>query len=413
MKGASRSRAEGGPLTRAAAMGAAVALSTAVSAGVFRLLAGASGRRGSQRAKGAVPTADPRTIGKGAPPAPHTATADQLRAEADPASGREAGQDGGASQMKRRPYRWSKEQKDWLAYALRLEWATLVLMGSVVLVMYLTLGNSQAMKVAWLEDMFGLVPAITFMVAHRFERRPPDDTHPFGYFKAITVAHLVAATALLFLALYMIYDSIVALVMLTHPTIGLVSVFGYELWMGWLMIAALTYSIIPPVVLGRLKRPVANALNDPVLAADGAMQQADWLTAAAAIVGIIGIGFGLWWADAVAALFISLDVLHDGWRHTRGAVRDLTDHVAMRQLGQGDEGDEIARVKAAVEALDWVDDVNVRFRNEGRLLTGEVFVRAKSGVATPERLAEARHAASEAHWRIYDPTVSLLDARDG
>ena len=29
------------------------------------------------------------------------------------------------------------------------------------------------------------------------------------------------------------------------------------------------------------------------------------------IVGIVGIGFGLWWADAVAAAVIALDVVHD------------------------------------------------------------------------------------------------------
>ncbi len=30
------------------------------------------------------------------------------------------------------------------------------------------------------------------------------------------------------------------------------------------------------------------------------MNRADWLTAGAAILGVAGIGVGLWWADAVA-----------------------------------------------------------------------------------------------------------------
>ena len=42
------------------------------------------------------------------------------------------------------------------------------------------------------------------------------------------------------------------------------------------------------------------------------MNRADWLTALAAVVGVIGIGAGLWWADAVAAIVISLEITRDG-----------------------------------------------------------------------------------------------------
>lgn len=57
------------------------------------------------------------------------------------------------------------------------------------------------------------------------------------------------------------------------------------------------------------------------------MNKADWLTAAAAIVGVTGIGLGIWWADAAAAAFISFDILRDGLRNTWTAVKDLVDQV--------------------------------------------------------------------------------------
>ncbi len=64
------------------------------------------------------------------------------------------------------------------------------------------------------------------------------------------------------------------------------------------MLAALTYPIVPPFILGRLKQPVARRIQDMVVHTDALMQKADWMTGAAASVGIIGVGFGLWWADA-------------------------------------------------------------------------------------------------------------------
>ena len=34
------------------------------------------------------------------------------------------------------------------------------------------------------------------------------------------------------------------------------------------------------------------------------------------MLGVVGIGFGLWWADSVAASVISIDILRDGRRTT-------------------------------------------------------------------------------------------------
>ena len=71
-----------------------------------------------------------------------------------------------------------------------------------------------------------------------------------------------------------------------------VLIFRYVIWMGWLMILALLYSFIPAMILGRKKLPFAERLHIKVLLVDSQAQKADWMTAAATIVGIIGIGFG-------------------------------------------------------------------------------------------------------------------------
>lgn len=69
------------------------------------------------------------------------------------------------------------------------------------------------------------------------------------------------------------------------------------------MIAVMAVTSVPPVILGRLKMRLAKDLHNKVLYADADMNKADWMTGAGSIVGIAGIGIGLWWADAAAALF--------------------------------------------------------------------------------------------------------------
>lgn len=124
---------------------------------------------------------------------------------------------------------------------------------------------------------------------------------------------------------FLLWDSVTALLSFEHPSIGTVRLFGTPIWLGWLMLPALVWSAVPAALLGRAKLPLAGALHDKVLHADATMNKADWLTAGAAMVGVLGIGFGLWWADAVAASVICLDILHDGVRNLRTVVADLLD----------------------------------------------------------------------------------------
>lgn len=119
----------------------------------------------------------------------------------------------------------------------------------------------------------------------------------------------MVSVTILVLGLYMLIDSALSLINQEHPTLGHFDLFGWSLWSGWVMIVALIYSMIPPIILGWMKLPLAKSLHEKTLHANATMNKDDWLTAGAAI---LGIGIGWWWADAVAAGFISLEVLVDG-----------------------------------------------------------------------------------------------------
>lgn len=256
-----------------------------------------------------------------------------------------------------------------LDHAIRLEWWTLGWQATIVVVMYLVMGSSQAMKSAWTEDLLGLVPAGVFLLAVHFERKPPSERFPFGFQRVNSLAFLAASSVLVFMGLYLIYDSGSKLIAMEHPTLGPKEVFGETTWIGWLMIAALLYSIVPPVVLGRLKQPVAKRLRDKVLHTDALMQKADWMTGVAGIFGIIGVGFGFWWADSVAAALIAFDIAHDGYRAARIAMAELVDG-APRKLGTRSIADD---AKALRESLsEHFPGSDVRLRETGRFIAAEV-----------------------------------------
>jgi cation diffusion facilitator family transporter len=293
--------------------------------------------------------------------------------------------------------------------AVRLEWITLAYMLSAVVLLFLTLGQSQAMKAAWIEDLLSLLPPAAFLVASRLRKRDPSEKFPWGLHRAVTVAYVFAALALLVLGGYVFVDSVIKLVRAEHPPIGLIQLFGQEIWLGWVMIAALVYSGLPAVFLGRAKRRLADDLHDKVLYADAQMNKADWMTVSAAIVGIIGIGFGLWWADAVAALFISLDIVHDGWKNVRAAVHDLMD-ARPRRHDAREYHPIVERMNAEVNACDWVERGAVRLREEGHVFTGEVMVvpgeeALADGEGLMQRLEDLAEHLLSLEWKVYDIVV--------
>src|SRR5699024_11581398 len=107
-------------------------------------------------------------------------------------------------------------------------------------------------------------------------------------------------------------ESVVALLTVDRPPIGLTVIGGQAIWAGWLMVIVMVVTSIGPVFLGRRKLHLAEQLHDKVLHADSDMGRADWTTAVATIAGVLGVGFGLWWADAAAALLVSLLIVRDG-----------------------------------------------------------------------------------------------------
>ncbi|MDQ1114814.1 divalent metal cation (Fe/Co/Zn/Cd) transporter [Microbacterium testaceum] len=218
-----------------------------------------------------------------------------------------------------------ERQAQVLRRAIRLEWVTLAFLAVTATLVFLVLGNSQAMKAAWIEDLLSFIPPIAFLIAVRLARRRPTVRHPYGFHRSVAIGHLVAAVALTAMGLFLIVDSGIGLLTAEHPTIGTVNLFGVTIWLGWLMIAVMAVTGIPPVIVGRMKLGLARELHDKVLYADADMNKADWMTSVGTIVGVLGIGVGLWWMDAAAAIFIAGSIVHDGVGNLRAAVVDLMD----------------------------------------------------------------------------------------
>ena len=303
-------------------------------------------------------------------------------------------------------------QQQALRSAIRWEWFTIGYTVVTIGLIALVVGGSQAMRTAWIEDMLSLIPQISFLVALLFIRRPPTRSFPFGLHRVMGVGHLVAGVALLAVGGNLAYEAVSGLVRAEHPSIGTVLLFGQTIWLGWLMVAVMSVIVIGPFFYGHAKAKLAPKLHNKVLYADADMAKADWTTTVASIVGVLGVGVGLWWLDGAAALFISLGIMWDGWRNSRAAVLDLIDQRA-RTEDDARPHPLIARIANRVDELPWVRECAVRMRDMGQVFHVEVFAVPVRDEVRVDEIEDARAAVTALDWKVQDvvviPTATLPD----
>lgn len=307
-------------------------------------------------------------------------------------------------------------QQEALQKAIRWEWFTIGYTSITIVLIAFVVGGSQAMKTAWIEDMLSLIPQVAFLVSLLFIRHPPSRSFPYGLHRVMGVGHLVAGVALLAIGGNLAVESIGGLIRQEHPAIGTVQLFGQTIWLGWLMVAVMILVVPGPFFYGHAKAKLAPKLHNKVLYADADMAKADWTTTVASVVGVLGIGMGLWWLDGAAALFISLGIVWDGYKNTRSAVLDLMDQRA-RTHDDEEPHPLMRRIVRDLEAQPWVREASVRMRDMGQVFHVEAFVVPHRRRVRLDSVEDARQRIAGLDWKVQDvvviPVATLPDETVG
>lgn len=292
--------------------------------------------------------------------------------------------------------------------AVRLERISIAFIASGALLVYLTLGQSQAMKAVFVEDLLALVPPIAFLVSARMRWKKPNQRFPYGYHHSVSVGFLCSAVALVALGAFVLFEALETLVTREHPTVGVIGLFGRQIWLGWLAYPVLLYTVAFTYILGRLKDPLAKQLHDKALASDARMNRADWLSGTTAMLGMTGIAFGLWWADALAAAVIAVEIIRDGWSNLASSVTDLMDEIPTK-AHEDEAEDWSVKLVDRLKTVDWIRDVQVRLREEGNVFTGEVYVVPSTTDEFARRSREVQQIARDLDWRFYDLSLVAVE----
>jgi cation diffusion facilitator family transporter len=312
-----------------------------------------------------------------------------------------------------KPFVFPDEQSRARERAHAFAWRSIFMITASGLLLYLTTGQSQTMKTAWVTDFLSIVPSIALLVAFRSELKPASERFPFGHYRVIAICFLLTAIVLLSMGLFLFAEAALKLIHGERPPIGSMVLFGHLVWAGWVMIVALAVSMFVGMYCGKIKEPIAKTLHSKAIEAESATNRNEYMSEGAGIVGIVLVAFGFWRGDAVAAALISLQIIIEGWQNLQQVIRDLMDE-APTILGSAELEDLPQRVKQRIERLAWVEAATVRLREHGHLVTGVVMVvPRRDGPELIPKIADLVAEVHEVDWRLHSIAVMPVASLDG
>lgn len=173
--------------------------------------------------------------------------------------------------------------------------------------------NSEALKADGLNNTTDIIASIAVLIGLKISQRPPDKDHPYGHWKAETVASMVAAFIMVSVGLYVLYNATLSVFdkTISEPD--------------W--ISAVTGIFCAVIMYGVYiyNRNLARKINSQSVMAAAKDNLSDAWVSIGTVIGITGSQFGLPWLDPLTAVIVGLLIIKTGWDIFREASHDLTD----------------------------------------------------------------------------------------
>lgn len=225
---------------------------------------------------------------------------------------------------------------------------------------------------------FDVAASAFALVAVRTARRPADADHLYGHGRAENLAAYTEGLVLLLTAGGIALEA--GRRLLGHPATVNPTFYAIALLLGAMVVEALRAVVL---------RAAGRAAGSDALAADAQNRVSDVLSSLGVVAGLVGVRFGYWWADSVAALLVAAVI-------AVAAVRIL--------LQSGDElmdrapAGAVAGLRRAIGDVGGVREVrSVRVRRSGGRLIGDARVSARRtlSVEAAQSLTERVQAAAQ------------------
>ncbi len=179
---------------------------------------------------------------------------------------------------------------------------------------------SAALVADGFNNLTDIIASTAVLIGLRISQKPPDEDHPYGHFRAETIAALVASFIMATVGIQVLVTTVKSLFAGERHVPGLFS--------AWIALAAGAAMLLVYLYNRRL----AKRINNQALLAAAKDNLSDALVSVGAAAGIIGARLGLPWLDPVAALAVGVIICKTAYEIFYSATYALTDGFNEKEL---------------------------------------------------------------------------------
>lgn len=220
------------------------------------------------------------------------------------------------------------------------------------------LTNSEALKADGLNNTTDVIASIVVLIGLKLSQKPADKDHPYGHWKAETVASMVSSFIMMAVGFEVLFTAVTTIIngKSTSPD-PISAVTGF-------------FCAIVMFFVYRYNRKLAAEINSQAVMAAAKDNLSDAWVSIGTAIGIIGAQFHLPWLDPLTAFIVGLLICNTAWDIFRSASHSLTD---------GFDVTEMYSFKNTIEGIPGVKGIkDLKARNYGNSAVVDVVILVNS-----------------------------------
>ena len=179
---------------------------------------------------------------------------------------------------------------------------------------------SDALVADGYNNLTDIVASVAVLIGLRISQKPPDHDHPYGHFRAETIAALVASFIMATVGVQVLISAVSSLFAGEHHTPSIITAY------------VAIFAAVCMMGVYRYNKKLAKKINSQALLAAAKDNLSDALVSIGAAIGIIGAQFGMPWLDPVAALAVGVIICKTAWEIFYSPTHALTDGFDEKEL---------------------------------------------------------------------------------
>ena len=225
--------------------------------------------------------------------------------------------------------------------------------------------HSQALIVDGIHSFTDVASDLVVIGVMRVARQAPDQDHPYGHQRIETLGTMILGSLLIAVGGALAWDNTLRL--LNPASVDLPE---------WPILVAAAISVLSKEWIYRYTRKVGLAIRSELIVANAWHSRTDAFSSVVVLVSTAGAMMGHVWIDVLAAIVISLLIIHIGWKFAWDSVKELVD--------TGLSPEDTQKLREVAQAVDGVRNVHeLRSRKMGQdiLLDVHLVVRPEISVS--------------------------------